>query len=94
MFPACSVFKTKRREKVLDLERIVTDLKKERDRISRAIVALVESYSPFAAKKTKAVATRRPASKGKKRGGITPEGRKRLSLAMKRRWAERKKMGL
>ena len=26
-----------------------------------------------------------------KRGGLTPEGRRRLSLAMKKRWAERKK---
>lgn len=76
----------------MDLEGIVADLKKERDRIGRAIAALVESYSPFAVKKTKAIATgRRPATKGKKRGGITPEGRKRLSLAMKKRWAERKK---
>ncbi len=25
-----------------------------------------------------------------RRGGITPEGRKRLSLAMKQRWADRK----
>ncbi len=75
----------------MDLEGIVADLKKERDRIGRAIAALVESYSPFAVKKTEAVATRRPAMKGRKRGGITPEGRKRLSLAMKKRWAERKK---
>jgi len=78
----------------LDLEGIVADLKKERDRITRAIAALVESYSPFSARKTKAIATRRPATKRKKRGGITPDGRKRLSLAMKRRWAERKKKKL
>ena len=43
--------------KVLDLEGIVADLKKERDRIGRAIAALVDSYSPFAVKKTKAIAT-------------------------------------
>jgi hypothetical protein len=37
-------------------------------------------------------ATPRPAaSKGGKRGGLTAAGRKRLSLAMKKRWAERKK---
>jgi hypothetical protein len=30
-------------------------------------------------------------TKKRKRGGLTPEGRRRLSLAMKRRWAERKK---
>jgi hypothetical protein len=31
--------------------------------------------------------------KARKRGGLTPEGRSRLSLAMKKRWAERKKKG-
>jgi len=31
--------------------------------------------------------------KGTERGGLTPEGRRRLSLAMKKRWAERKKKG-
>ena len=77
----------------MDIERIVADLKQERDRISRAIAALVESYSPFAARKTKAIATRRPVTKRKKRGGITPEGRRRLSIAMKKRWAERRKKG-
>jgi hypothetical protein len=29
--------------------------------------------------------------KKRKRGGLTPEGRKRLSIAMKKRWAERRK---
>jgi hypothetical protein len=79
-------------EHTLDIERIVADLKQERDRISRAIAALVESYSPWAAKKTKAISYRRPAPK-KKRGGITPEGRRRLSIAMRKRWAERRKKG-
>jgi hypothetical protein len=31
--------------------------------------------------------------KRRKHGGLTPEGRKRLSIAMKKRWAERRKMG-
>ena len=74
----------------MDLERIVSDLKQERDRISRSIVALEESNSIRTAKKI-GVAT--VASKRKKRGGLTPEGRRRLSLAMKKRWAERKKKG-
>jgi hypothetical protein len=42
-------------------------------------------------KKASVAITRPPAMKAKKRGGLTPEGRKRLSLAMKKRWAERKK---
>jgi hypothetical protein len=39
-----------------------------------------------------AATPRPPAVTGDKRGkGLTPEGRRRLSLAMKKRWAERKK---
>jgi hypothetical protein len=76
----------------LDLNRIVEDLKKEKGRLERAIAALEESTSPrIAAKKTSVAA--QPAANGKKRGAMTPEGRRRLSLAMKKRWAERKKKG-
>jgi hypothetical protein len=32
------------------------------------------------------------ATKQKKRGGITPAGRKRLAEAMRKRWAEKKRM--
>jgi hypothetical protein len=82
-----------RKEQTVDLERILADLKQERDRLSRAIAALEGANSPRAAKKTRVATPRPPALKGKKRGGITPEGRRRLSLAMKKRWAERKEKG-
>jgi len=72
----------------------VADLKKERDRLIRAIAALVVSASPRATKKRGARAPQRAGVTKKKRGGITPEGRRRLSLAMKKRWAERRKKGL
>jgi hypothetical protein len=76
----------------LDLERIVTDLKQERDRISRAIAELERTNSSRTATRTSAVTPRPLAATGEKRGkGLTPEGRRRLSLAMKKRWAERKK---
>jgi hypothetical protein len=74
----------------LDLEKIVTDLKRERDRLSRVIAAMEGSNAPRTTKKMSRVTA---ASNGRKRGGITPEGRRRLSLAMKKRWAERKKKG-
>jgi hypothetical protein len=78
----------------LDLTRIVEDLEKERGRLDRAIAALEESTSPrIVVKKTRVAAQQPAAAKGNKLGGITPEGRKRLSLAMKKRWAERKKKG-
>ena len=75
----------------MDLDRIVEELKDERGRLDHAIAALEQSASPRVAKKTLVAAQQPAASKRKKRGGITPEGRKRLSLAMKRRWAERRR---
>lgn len=77
----------------MDLDRIVEELKKERGRLDRAIAALEESASPGVARKTSVAAQQPAASKRKKRGGITPEGRRRLSLAMKQRWAARRKKG-
>jgi hypothetical protein len=71
----------------LDLAKIVSDLKKERDRLSRAIGALLGSALSQGGKERRG----RPkgsTSKKRKRGRLTPEGRRRLSLAMKKRWAE------
>ncbi len=69
----------------MDLARILAELKSERDRIDRAISALTEvgaiGASPAPGKRMT----------GRKRKGITPAGRKRLSEAMKKRWAEKKK---
>ncbi|MGD0290583.1 MAG: hypothetical protein ABSC63_13120 [Candidatus Binataceae bacterium] len=77
----------------MDLERILADLKQERDRLSRAIAALEGAKSTLVAEKTNITTPRSAALKGTERGGLTPEGRRRLSLAMKKRWAERKKKG-
>ena len=75
----------------MELGTIVSALKKERDQLDRAIAAL-EGLG--AAGKT-TVNSSRPttvARTANKRGhGLTPEGRKRLSQLMKRRWAERRK---
>jgi hypothetical protein len=79
------------KEHVLDLERIVADLRQERDRISRAIAVLEGANSPRTPKTTRLATPHPPALRPTKRGGLTPAGRRRLSLAMKRRWAERKK---
>jgi hypothetical protein len=76
----------------VDLERIVADLKQERTRLSRAIAELEGTSSSRPVRKASVAASHSPATTGDKRGkGLTPEGRRRLSLAMKRRWAERKK---
>ena len=73
----------------MELDRIVAELKMERGRLDRAIAALeaVDQRVPVA--KRNAVAS--AASANKKRGGLTAAGRKRLSEAMKKRWAERRK---
>ena len=77
----------------MDLDRILADLKQERDRLSRAIAALEGANSTPVAKKAIIATPRSAALNGKERGGLTPEGRRRLSLTMKKRWAERKKKG-
>ena len=66
----------------MDTGRIVAELKRERDRLSQAIAAL-EGQSPKAAARRSAVPHRAARSK-KKGGGLTPEGRKRLSDMMKK----------
>ena len=82
---------SKPKEGVLDTGRIVAELKRERDRLSRAIAAL-EGQSPKSTAKSSAVPHR--ATHTKKKGGrLTPEGRKRLSDLMKKRWADKRKKG-
>jgi len=73
----------------LDLQKILSDLTAEKDRIGRAIEALVLVEVPSKRGPKKGV--KRQRATDKRRGGITPEGRRRLSLAMKKRWAERKR---
>jgi hypothetical protein len=72
----------------LELARIISELESERDRISRAI-ALLENEST---RTTRRIAMPIKTAPSKKRSrGLTPAGRKRLSEAMKKRWADRKK---
>ena len=71
----------------MDLQKIVSDLTAEKDRITRAIEALLELPSKRGPKK----GVKSKSATGRRRGGMTPEGRRRLSEAMKKRWAERKR---
>jgi hypothetical protein len=74
----------------LDTQEIVKELKAERNRLDKAIVALDGANDTAAT-----VATDEPTSNGiqapRKRHGMSAEGRKRLSMLMKKRWAERRK---
>ncbi len=76
----------------MDLDKFVAELKAESDRLGRAIAALLGSALSGGGKKKRVGRPKGSTSKGRKRGGLTPEGRRRLSIAMKKRWAERRKM--
>ncbi len=67
----------------MDLSTIIAELRTEREKIGRAIAALIESAGVVGSGAARKAARKR-------QGGITPAGRRRLSLAMKRRWAERR----
>ncbi len=67
----------------MDLSTIVAELKSEREKIGRAIAALIGSAAMSGSGATRKAARER-------KGVITPAGRRRLSQAMKRRWAERR----
>ena len=77
----------------MDVQKIVSELEREKDRIGRAIAALVEpaSSSITTWKRGGAGKAAAPRKRKRRRGGLTPAGRKRLSEAMKKRWAERKR---
>jgi hypothetical protein len=75
----------------LELNKIVAELKTERGRLDRAIAALEGAAAGRAMPAMKKSVAAAPARGPKKRGGLTAAGRKRLSEAMKKRWAERKK---
>ena len=74
----------------MDLGTVIADLKREAERISSAIAALAGLGTTEPAGKKRVGASRGTTSKMKKRGGMTRAGRKRLSMLMKKRWAERR----
>lgn len=73
----------------MDIHAIVTELKRERDRLNTAIAALEDTDSPAAAANPLPVADA-PGPPAKTGNRLSPEGRKRLSDALKKRWAEKR----
>lgn len=67
----------------MEIERILSDLKSERERIDSAIRALEGGRAGRR--------PGRPVGSGRKRRTMSPAARKRISEMMKLRWAERKK---
>jgi hypothetical protein len=76
---------------IVDIVAIVSELKKERDRLNRAIAALEGTDGTKTGSRKLAAPTLVKAKKGGRR--LTAEGRKRLSEMMKKRWAERRRKG-
>jgi hypothetical protein len=70
----------------LELRQIIEELKRERARMDEAIYALEQVGSKTARRGRPARQFGPP-----RRRRLTPEGRKRLSDMMKKRWAERKR---
>jgi len=74
----------------VNLGAIVSELKRERDRLNRAIAAL----DGMDGAKSSSVRHAAPTLvKAKKTRHLSAEGRKRISEMMKKRWAERRKKG-
>jgi hypothetical protein len=76
----------------VDITAIVSELKRERDRLNRAIAAL-EGIDGARIVSKKSMTPTLVIRKAKKGRHITVAGRKRLSEMMKKRWAERRRKG-
>ncbi len=74
----------------MNIRKIIVQLRSERERIDRAIATLeaLNSLSHTATRKSR---TPKVQGKATKRRKLTAAGRKRISDAMKKRWAERRK---
>ena len=74
---------------MLDIQNIVAELRSELTRIGE-VIGLLEGDAPprkRVGRPPASVVAKTPSTRG---GGLTPAGRRKLSLAMKARWAKRK----
>jgi hypothetical protein len=79
-----------KQEERLDTQRIISELKAERNRLDKAIAAL-DGANATRATAAKNVISMNGAKAPRKRHHLTAAGRKRLSMMMKKRWAEKRK---
>ncbi len=76
----------------MDIQNILGDLKKERERIDRAIAALEGLGSTGPRRRGRPVGSgKSTTTSGRPKRHMSPAARKRISEMMKQRWAERKK---
>jgi len=72
----------------VDIQNLLSDLKSERNRIDQAISALEGLGSASSARRGRPPKAAAPASKGRR--SMSASARKRISDAMKKRWASQK----
>ena len=70
----------------MDIQNILNDLRRERDRLDKAIAALEETGGPR--RRGRPVGS---GTKSRPRRHMSASARKRISEMMKQRWAERKR---
>jgi hypothetical protein len=81
----------------MDFHRLVQEIDSEISRLQQARALLTGEPTkrgpgrPKAAAATHKVASSAAAKRGKRKRRLSPEGRKRIADAMRKRWAERKK---
>ena len=75
----------------MDIQNILGDLKRERERIDRAITALEGLGAAAPRRRGRPVGSGKSATAGRPRRHMSPAARKRISEMMKQRWAERKR---
>jgi hypothetical protein len=76
-----------------DINRIISELERQRVAIERAISALRDVSTPIATAQAPASAKKRTAAPAKKKRQLSPEGRQRIIDATKRRWAAKRAEG-
>ena len=75
----------------MGVSEILAQIDKEIAQLQQARSLLGGKAAPAPKKAAAAPAAKKPVKKRKKKRNLTPEGRKRIAEAVKRRWAEQKK---
>ena len=75
----------------MGVSEILVQIDREIAQLQQARALLAGSSAAAAPKKAAAAPAAKKTGKKKKKRNLTPEGRKRIAEAVKRRWAEQKK---
>ena len=75
----------------MEVSRIIAEIDAQISKLQQARALLSSSSQPARKGPGRPKGTAKTAAKGKGKRKLTPEGRKRIADAMKKRWAERRK---